>query len=59
MMAPFAVVLGDLLDGEIEVFIAGGGDFAVFLGFAFRGHRGAKLYVPRGGEKQNLWSFVQ
>ena len=36
-----AVVLRDLLDGEIEVLVAGGDDFALFLlgwFFGFRGH---------------------
>ena len=45
-----AVVFRDLLDGEIEVFVAGGGDF-VFGGFffGFRGHRRSSLGTAARG----------
>ena len=50
-----SVILGDLLNGEIEIFVAGGGDF-VFAGFfcGFSGHnfqslsKAATPYSPSG-----------
>ena len=55
----FAVIFGDLLDGEFEVFVASGDKF-IFGGFffSFGGHSGflgTSLHAPRQAEKRSAW----